>query len=120
MLPGESESYRCAVVLGEKSSKEGPGAAPRPGADPQSLSHRSPPTSRHKEFVDVLVCELEPGALAAVRGPANVVLTVEEPTRPSAFRVYGSATLGGFVFVVWFYTGSASGRVGGRLIHPSH
>ncbi|XP_062356729.1 macrophage-stimulating protein receptor [Cinclus cinclus] len=65
----------------------------------ESESYRSLPTSRHKEFVDVLVCELEPGGPAAVRGPADVVLTVEEPARPSGFRVYGSTTLGGFVFV---------------------
>lgn len=48
----------------------------------------------------MLVCELEPGGSAALRGPADVVLTVQEPARPSGFRVYGSATLGGFVFVV--------------------
>uniref|UniRef100_A0A8C3Y9G5 Macrophage stimulating 1 receptor n=1 Tax=Catharus ustulatus TaxID=91951 RepID=A0A8C3Y9G5_CATUS len=72
---------------------------PRPGADPPSLSRRSPPTSRRKEFVDVLVCELEPNILAAVEGPADVVLTVEEPARPSGFRVYGSSTLDGFIFV---------------------
>lgn len=66
----------------------------------------------------MLVCEMEPGGTAAVRGPADVVLTVEEPIRPSAFRVYGSATLGGFVFVVWFHTGSAPGRLGvGGLAH---
>ncbi|XP_056357574.1 macrophage-stimulating protein receptor [Oenanthe melanoleuca] len=65
----------------------------------ESQSYRSLPTSRHKEFVDVLVCELEPGGPAAVGGPADVVLTVEEPARPSGFRVYGSATLDGFVFV---------------------
>ncbi|KAI1234357.1 Macrophage-stimulating protein receptor [Lamprotornis superbus] len=99
VLPGESESYRCAPVLAENSSREGSGAAPRPGADPPSLSRRSLPTSRRKEFVDVVVCELEPGGSAALRGPADVVLTVQEPARPSGFRVYGSATLGGFVFV---------------------
>ncbi|NXI18542.1 RON protein, partial [Irena cyanogastra] len=65
----------------------------------ESESYRPLPTSRRKEFVDVLVCELEPGGPAAAGGPADVVLTVEEPARPSAFRVYGSATLGGFVFV---------------------
>ncbi|NXR88884.1 RON protein, partial [Hypocryptadius cinnamomeus] len=65
----------------------------------ESDSYRPLPTSRRKEFVHVLVCELEPGGPAAVGGPADVVLTVEEPARPSAFRVYGSATLGGFVFV---------------------
>ncbi|NWW28164.1 RON protein, partial [Falcunculus frontatus] len=65
----------------------------------ESESYRPLPTSRRKEFVDVLVCELEPGGPAAVKGPADVVLTVEEPTRPSGFRVCGSATLGGFVFV---------------------
>ncbi|NXY18716.1 RON protein, partial [Atrichornis clamosus] len=65
----------------------------------ESESYRPLPTSRRKEFVDMLVCELEPGGPAAVRGPADVVLTVEEPARPSGFRVYGSATLGGFLFV---------------------
>ncbi|NXL61493.1 RON protein, partial [Chordeiles acutipennis] len=65
----------------------------------ESKSHRPLPTSRHKDFVDVLVCELEPGGPTAAGGPANVVLTVEEPTRPSGFHVYGSATLGGFIFV---------------------
>lgn len=119
VLPEESESYRCAAVLGGNSSREGSGAAPRPGADPPSLSCRPLPTSRRKEFVDMLVCELEPGGPAAVGGPADVVLTVKEPTRPFGFRVYGSATLGGFVFVVWFHTGRAPGRVGGVwLTHP--
>ncbi|NXU69798.1 RON protein, partial [Horornis vulcanius] len=65
----------------------------------ESESYRPLPTSRLKEFVDVLVCELEPAGQAAVGGPADVVLTVKEPTRPSGFRVYGSATLAGFVFV---------------------
>ncbi|NWT81768.1 RON protein, partial [Lanius ludovicianus] len=65
----------------------------------ESESYRPLPTSRRKEFVDVLVCELEPRGPPAVGGPADVVLTVKEPTRPSGFRVYGSATLGGFVFV---------------------
>ncbi|NXI93376.1 RON protein, partial [Psophia crepitans] len=65
----------------------------------ESRSHRPLPTSRHKDFVDVLVCELEPGGPMAVGGPANVVLTVEEPARPSGFCVHGSATLAGFVFV---------------------
>ncbi|NXA60677.1 RON protein, partial [Mohoua ochrocephala] len=62
-------------------------------------TYRPPATSRRKEFVDVLVCELEPGGPAAMEGPANVVLTVKEPARPSGFWVYGSSTLGGFVFV---------------------
>jgi len=48
----------------------------------------------------VLVCELEPGGPAVAEGPADVVLTVEEPARPSSFHVHGSATLDGFVFVV--------------------
>ncbi|NXM44074.1 RON protein, partial [Gymnorhina tibicen] len=65
----------------------------------ESESYRPLPTSRRKEFVDVLVCELEPGGPAAVGGPADVVLNVTEPARSSGFRVYGSATLGGFVFV---------------------
>ncbi|XP_071406718.1 macrophage-stimulating protein receptor isoform X2 [Pithys albifrons albifrons] len=65
----------------------------------ESRSYRPLPTSRRKEFVDVLVCELEPVGPAAARGPANVVLTVEEPTRPSGFHVQGSATLSGFIFV---------------------
>lgn len=114
VLPEESESYRCAALLGGNGSGEGS------GADPPSLSRRPLPTSRRKEFVDVLVCELEPGGPAAVEGPAKVVLTVEEPTRPSAFHVYGSATLGGFVFVVRFtLVGplAGSGRFG-SLTHP--
>ncbi|NWV36394.1 RON protein, partial [Grantiella picta] len=65
----------------------------------ESDSYRPLPTSRRKEFVDVLVCELEPGGPAVVGGPADVVLTVKEPPRPSGFRVFGSATLGGFIFV---------------------
>ncbi|XP_051483836.1 macrophage-stimulating protein receptor [Apus apus] len=65
----------------------------------ESKSHRPLPTSRRKEFVDVLVCELDPGGPAVVAGPADVVLTVEEPAGPSSFRVHGSATLGGFFFV---------------------
>ncbi|NXH56630.1 RON protein, partial [Rhabdornis inornatus] len=81
-------AYRVAV--GQRGCTVLPG---------QSESYRSLPTSRRKEFVDVLVCELEPGGAAALSGPADVVLTVQEPVRPSGFRVYGSATLGGFVFV---------------------
>ncbi|XP_061864498.1 macrophage-stimulating protein receptor isoform X2 [Colius striatus] len=65
----------------------------------ESSSHRPLPTSHRKDFVDVLVCELEPGGPAAARGPADVVLTVEEPAGPFGFRVHGSATLSGFVFV---------------------
>ncbi|NXO80953.1 RON protein, partial [Sitta europaea] len=65
----------------------------------ESRSYRPLPTSRRKEFVDVLVCELEPGGPAALRGPASIMLTVEEPARSSGFRVYGSSTLGGFIFV---------------------
>ncbi|XP_026713408.1 macrophage-stimulating protein receptor [Athene cunicularia] len=65
----------------------------------ETRSHRPLPTSRRKDFVDVLVCELEPGSPMAAGGAADVVLTVEEPTRPSGFHVHGSATLGGFVFV---------------------
>ncbi|NXE78663.1 RON protein, partial [Cochlearius cochlearius] len=65
----------------------------------ESRSHRPLPTSRRKDFVDVLVCELEPGGPSAAGGLANVVLTVEEPTGSSGFHVHGSATLGGFEFV---------------------
>ncbi|NWI22413.1 RON protein, partial [Sula dactylatra] len=65
----------------------------------ESRSHRPLPTSRHKDFVDMLVCELEPGGPKATGGPADVVLTVEEPARPSGFHVHGSATLSGFIFV---------------------
>ncbi|KAM6325292.1 macrophage-stimulating protein receptor [Podargus strigoides] len=65
----------------------------------ESRSYRPLPTSRRKDFVDVLVCELEPGGPAAVGCQADVVLTVEEPDGPSSFRVHGSATLGGFIFV---------------------
>ncbi|NXH44458.1 RON protein, partial [Dicaeum eximium] len=85
-LPGASR-----VAVGRRGCTVLPG---------ESDSYRPPPPSRRKEFVDVLVCELEPGGPAAAGGPADVVLTVEEPARPSGFRVYGSATLGGFVFVV--------------------
>ncbi|XP_069721697.1 macrophage-stimulating protein receptor isoform X2 [Phaenicophaeus curvirostris] len=65
----------------------------------ESRSHRPLPSARRKDFVDVLVCELEPGGPEAAQGPADVVLTVEEPAGPSSFRVQGSATLRGFVFV---------------------
>ncbi|NXF29850.1 RON protein, partial [Nyctibius bracteatus] len=65
----------------------------------ESRSHRPLPTSRRKDFVDVLVCELEPGGPMAAAGPADVVLTVEEPAGPSGFRVRGSSSLGGFIFV---------------------
>ncbi|NXY83075.1 RON protein, partial [Alcedo cyanopectus] len=61
--------------------------------------HRPLPTSRHKDFVDMLVCELEPRGPAVEGVPVNVVLTVKEPSRPFGFRVHGSATLGGFIFV---------------------
>ncbi|NXL85900.1 RON protein, partial [Alectura lathami] len=61
--------------------------------------NRPLPTSRRKEFVDVLVCVLEPGGPAAVAGPADVVLNVTEPAKTLGFRVQGSATLGGFIFV---------------------
>ncbi|NWS92623.1 RON protein, partial [Toxostoma redivivum] len=90
--PEPSRSPRGAyrVAVGRRGCTVLPG---------ESESYRSPPTSRRKEFVDVLVCELEPGGPAALRGPADVVLTVQEPVRPSGFRVSGSATLGGFVFV---------------------
>lgn len=47
----------------------------------------------------MLVCALEPGG-PAVAGPANVVLSVMEPRKASGFSVQGSATLGGFFFVV--------------------
>ncbi|XP_068551090.1 macrophage-stimulating protein receptor isoform X1 [Anas acuta] len=59
---------------------------------------RPQPSSRLKDFVDVLVCALEPGG-PAVAGPANVVLSVMEPRKASGFSVRGSATLGGFFFV---------------------
>ncbi|XP_074007942.1 macrophage-stimulating protein receptor [Numenius arquata] len=65
----------------------------------ESRSLRPLPASRRKDFVDVLVCELEPGGPTVVGGPADVVLTVEEPAGPSGFRVHGSTTLGGFTFV---------------------
>ncbi|NXT78310.1 RON protein, partial [Zapornia atra] len=67
----------------------------------ESRSHRPLPTSRLKDFVDVLVCELEPGGPTAVGGLADVVLTVEEPDGhgPFGFCIHGSATLAGFVFV---------------------
>ncbi|KAF1456784.1 Macrophage-stimulating protein receptor, partial [Pygoscelis antarcticus] len=65
----------------------------------ESRNHRPLPTSRRKDFVDVLVCKLEPGGPTAAGGPADVVLTVEEPAGPSSFHVHGSTTLSGFVFV---------------------
>ncbi|KAM9227000.1 macrophage-stimulating protein receptor [Leptosomus discolor] len=65
----------------------------------ESRSHRLLPTSRRKDFVDVLVCKLDPGGPTAVGGLVDVVLTVEEPAGPSGFHVHGSATLGGFIFV---------------------
>ncbi|XP_062441368.1 macrophage-stimulating protein receptor isoform X2 [Rhea pennata] len=65
----------------------------------ESGSYRLLPTSRRKDFVDVLVCTLEPGSAQAA-GPARVVLSVEEPARSAPFRVGGSSALGGFVFVV--------------------
>ncbi|NXR13191.1 RON protein, partial [Semnornis frantzii] len=65
----------------------------------ESKNHRPLPTSRHKGFVDELVCELEPGGPMATVGSADVVLTVEEPVGPSGFHVRGSATLNGFFFV---------------------
>ncbi|XP_059712212.1 macrophage-stimulating protein receptor isoform X2 [Haemorhous mexicanus] len=88
--PGRSPRGACRVTVGRRGCTVLPG---------ESESYRPLPTSRRKEFVDVLVCELEPGGPAAQGGPADVVLTVEEPARASGFRVYGSATLGGFVFV---------------------
>lgn len=46
VLPGESESYRCAAVLGENSSREGSGAAPGlrliPITVPQTSAHLAP------------------------------------------------------------------------------
>ncbi|NXW53536.1 RON protein, partial [Eurystomus gularis] len=65
----------------------------------ESRSHRPLPTSRQKDFVDVLVCELELEGPTVAGGLVNVVLTVEEPAGHSSFRVHGSATLGGFIFV---------------------
>lgn len=122
VLPEESKSHRCAAVpeTGGNSSRDGSGAAPppQPGADPPSSPHRPLPTSRRKDFVDVLVCELEPGGPTAAGGPADVVLTVEEPTGPSSFRVHGSATLGGFVFVVWPCAGGLG--FGGGFSSPTH
>ncbi|XP_059336195.1 macrophage-stimulating protein receptor [Ammospiza nelsoni] len=88
--PCRSPRGACRVAVGRRGCTVLP---------EESESFRSLPTSRRKEFVDVLVCELEPGGPAALGGPADVVLTVEEPPRPSGFRVYGSSTLGGFVFV---------------------
>ena len=79
--------------------------------------------------MNVLVCVLEPGGQMVAGGPADVVLTVEEPAGPSSFHVQGSATLSGFVFVVWLCAGGhpdvrqlPSGRVWGRglLTHSPH
>lgn len=119
VLPEESKSHRCAAVpeTGGNCSRDGSGAAPPSlGLTPPSSPHRPLPTHRRKDFVDVLVCELEPGGPTAAGGPADVVLTVEEPTGPSSFRVHGSATLGGFVFVVWPCAGGLG--FGGGLAHP--
>ncbi|KAM6301195.1 macrophage-stimulating protein receptor [Aegotheles albertisi] len=88
--PSRSPPGAYRVVVGQRGCTVMP---------EESRSHRPLPTSRRKEFVDVLVCELEPGGPAAVGGPADIVLTVEEPAGPSGFRVNGSATLGGFIFV---------------------
>uniref|UniRef100_A0A8B9PUL0 receptor protein-tyrosine kinase n=1 Tax=Apteryx owenii TaxID=8824 RepID=A0A8B9PUL0_APTOW len=65
----------------------------------ESGNYRLPPALHRKDFVDELMCTLEPGGAQAA-GPADVVLSVEEPAGPAGFRVSGSSTLGGFVFVV--------------------
>ncbi|XP_061202915.1 macrophage-stimulating protein receptor isoform X1 [Neopsephotus bourkii] len=88
--PCRSPRGACRVAVGQRGCTVLP---------EESKSHRPLPTSRRKDFVDVLVCELEPGGPTAAEGPADVVLTVEEPDGPSSFRVHGSATLGGFLFV---------------------
>ncbi|NXX98720.1 RON protein, partial [Centropus bengalensis] len=88
--PRRSPPGTCQVTVGPRRCSVLP---------EESRSHRPLPTSRRKDFVDVLVCQLEPGALPAAGGPADVVLTVGEPESPSSFRVQGSATLSGFVFV---------------------
>lgn len=109
---------RCSA--GENGGLGGSRAALWPATDPLSLPRRPLPTSRRGDFVDVLVCELEPAGPAAVGGPVDVVLTVEEPARPSAFRVHGSATLGGFVFVVRPHDSGLPGRVLGRECWLTH
>ncbi|NXK25660.1 RON protein, partial [Arenaria interpres] len=88
--PCRSPPGACRVTVGQR------GCAVLPE---ESRSLRPLPTSRRKDFVDVLVCELEPGGPTVVGGPADVVLTVNEPAGPSGFHVHGSATLGGFIFV---------------------
>uniref|UniRef100_A0A8C6ZQY1 Sema domain-containing protein n=1 Tax=Nothoprocta perdicaria TaxID=30464 RepID=A0A8C6ZQY1_NOTPE len=65
----------------------------------ESGSYRLLPPSRRKDFVEVLVCVLQPGGEAPA-GPARVLLSVEEPAGPTGFRVSGSAALDGFTFVV--------------------
>ncbi|NWY05478.1 RON protein, partial [Nothoprocta ornata] len=65
----------------------------------ESGSYRLLPPSRRKDFVEVLVCALQPGGEAPA-GPARVVLSVEEPAGPTGFHVSGSAALDGFTFVV--------------------
>ncbi|NXC49350.1 RON protein, partial [Penelope pileata] len=90
----------------------------------ESGGYRPLSTARRKEFVDMLVCELEPRGLAAA-GPADVVLNVTEPAGTSSFRVQGSVSLGGFVFVepnVSTLQPSFGPRGGGTLLslHGSH
>uniref|UniRef100_A0A672UZ72 Sema domain-containing protein n=1 Tax=Strigops habroptila TaxID=2489341 RepID=A0A672UZ72_STRHB len=88
--PCRSAPGTCRVTVGQRGCTVLP---------EESKSHRPLPAYRRKDFVDVLVCELEPGGPTAAEGPADVVLTVEEPAGLSGFRVHGSATLGGFLFV---------------------
>ncbi|NWI22134.1 RON protein, partial [Crypturellus soui] len=80
----------------------------------ESKSYRQAPASRRKDFVEVLVCVLEPGGEAAP-GPADVVLCIEEPAGPAGFRVNGSAALSGFTFVVGPRTAGGGWRCHGGV-----
>ncbi|KAM8799888.1 macrophage-stimulating protein receptor [Eudromia elegans] len=64
----------------------------------ESGSYRQVPARRRGDVAEALVCALEPGG-AAAPGPAHVELRIEEPAGDAAFRVSGTAALGGFSFV---------------------
>uniref|UniRef100_A0A8C8S174 receptor protein-tyrosine kinase n=1 Tax=Pelusios castaneus TaxID=367368 RepID=A0A8C8S174_9SAUR len=66
----------------------------------ESLDMRFPVGPPTKDFVDMLVCKLEPGGTQEAVGLVAVKLTIMERTRDPPFHVHGSSSLGGFVFVV--------------------
>ncbi|XP_067417375.1 macrophage-stimulating protein receptor [Emydura macquarii macquarii] len=66
----------------------------------ESLDTRLPAGSPSKDFVDVLVCVLEPGGAQPVAVPVSVQLAITEQTRDPPFHIHGSSSLSGFVFVV--------------------